>query len=60
MSQALRIASGILVGPGMNSGFWNDIGASSEIYAATLGAASPLHNFFEKIFQNAENVLFSI
>ena len=28
MSQALRSASGILVGPGMKTGFWLDIGAS--------------------------------
>ncbi len=28
MSTALRIASGILVGPGMKTGFWKDMGAS--------------------------------
>jgi hypothetical protein len=50
MSQALRTDSGILVGPGMKTGFWKDMVALSLEDGGSLLARQTLHNFFEKIF----------
>jgi hypothetical protein len=60
MSQALRTLSGMFVGPGMKTGFWNDIGALSLEYVVTLTVRPPQHNFFENIFHLPEGVPFFI
>jgi hypothetical protein len=51
MSQALRTDSGMLVGPGMKTGFWNDIGGHSLLLWLTLAPCDQsADNFFEMIF----------
>jgi hypothetical protein len=50
MSHALRIASGMFVGPGIKTGFWK-LMAFSSVGHRTLDVAHRAFNFFEIIFQ---------
>jgi hypothetical protein len=51
MSQARRTASGIFVGPGMNTGFWKLMALSSLGMPCNLASRADEGNFFENIFQ---------
>ena len=65
MSQALRMLSGMLVGPGMKTGFWVDIGKrlSVEVCVAVRKVtrkASHSCNFFEMFFHFCIMAYFSL
>ena len=51
--QACRSRSGMLVGPGMKTGFWLDMGVPSVLVGPRLAGGRRIGNFFEIIFQSA-------